>query len=132
MSESSRNQDGLTEYWEDLLPGIQIPRMSDDQLREFICGVVDRRIFTIHDIHQRDECLIPAVFMPIIFGPFNHYNPDSLKRVGCVYEYYDKALPRSINGYPCFTSMRLMHAEDWKRAQAAIVAEIERRKNIPI
>jgi hypothetical protein len=49
--------------------------------------------------------------------------------VGIVYEYYDKAGPRGINGYPMFTSCRILHREDWDIVRPAVQREYERRKN---
>lgn len=49
--------------------------------------------------------------------------------LGTVYEYYDKALPRAINGYPIFPSLRILHREDWELVRGAVNREIERRKN---
>jgi hypothetical protein len=49
--------------------------------------------------------------------------------LGVVYEYYDKAGSRGINGYPIFTSLRLMHREDWEIVRAAVIREQERRKS---
>jgi len=120
---------GIEESWEDLKPALDIPRMTDDQLREFVLGVVDGRIFT--DRQARNDPFM--VFFPPIWSPFAGYNQESMKnRLGCIYEYVDKALPRAINGQPCFMSMRVMHIDDWKRASAAITAEVERRKTIKI
>ena len=133
MSDTSppppNSQPSLEECWEDLRPVIDIPRMTDDQLREFVLGVVDGRIFT--DRQARNDPFM--VFFPLIWGPFEAYNQESVKnRLGCIYEYVDKALPRAVNGQPCFMSMRIMHIDDWNRASAAITAEVERRKTIKI
>jgi hypothetical protein len=122
--------EGLVDAWNDLLPGIEIARMTEDELRAFVLGVLDGRIFTNHHIPKASD--LPMVFMPLICDPFSRYNPDSLKIIGCLYEHYDQALPRSINGFPCFASFRILHLEDWKRAHTAIVAEQERRKAIPV
>ncbi len=121
----------LPEYWDDLRSGIDLPRMTDAQLREFVLGVLDGRIYIDHQV--RSPADVPMVFFPLLFGVLGGYNKDSLQsRIGCIYEYLDKALPRSVNGRPCFMSMRLLHMEDWKRAHAAMLVEEERRKNIPI
>lgn len=129
MSDPETND--LPEYWDNLLPGIDIPRLSEDKLREFVLGVLDGRIYIDRQVGNPED--VGHVFFPLLFGAFSGYNEDSLKSyVGCIYEYMDQALPRSINGRPCFASMRILHTEDWKRAHAAIVAEQERRKNIPI
>ncbi len=122
--------EGLVEAWDDLLPGISISRMTEEELRNFVLGVLDGRIFT--HLHVPNSSDVQMVFMPLMFGAFSQYNQDSLKTIGCVYEYLEKALPRSINGLPCFGSFLLLHIEDWKRAHAAITTEQERRKTIPV
>ena len=35
-------------------------------------------------------------------------------QIGVVWEWHNKCLPRSINGYPIFMSCRIMHKEDWE------------------
>ena len=57
---------------------------------------------------------------------------DSLKQIGCIYEFVDKAGPRSINGYPIFFSFRMIHTDDWARAAAAIEREEKRREKIEV
>ena len=121
----------LPEYWNDLLPGISIPRLTDDQLRTFVFDVLGGRIYIDRQVSNPAD--VPTVFFPLLFGALKGYNPDSLKsRIGCIYEYLDQALPRCINGQPCFSSMKILHVEDWKRAHAAMLAEEEHRKSIPI
>lgn len=48
-------------------------------------------------------------------------------RVGVIWEYWDKALPRSINGLPCFMSYYIMSPEMWQIAYKLIDAEMKRR-----
>jgi len=125
------DQDGLSEYWEDLKPRFEPARMTDDQLRDFVNDVISGRIFV--DRQVDDPAELQRVFYPLMFGAFDEYNWESVKStLGCIYEYVDAALGRSVNGHPCFMSMRVLHVEDWKRAEVAIKSEIERRKAIPI
>ena len=35
-------------------------------------------------------------------------------QLGIVWEYYCKAYPKGVNGYPVFMSCNLMHKEDWE------------------
>jgi len=49
--------------------------------------------------------------------------------LGVVYEHYDKAGPRGINGYPMFTSLRMLHREDWEVVRAAAIREQKRRES---
>jgi len=56
-----------------------------------------------------------------------------LANLGLIYEYFDQAVSTmAINGFPTFGSCRLMHREDWERAQKAITKELERRKDIQV
>lgn len=70
--------------------------------------------------------------MPIPFGAFSDFSEEDLKDIGLLYEYLDAQGPRSINGYPSFSSLRLMSKSDWERARVAIGMEMERRKNIAL
>lgn len=48
-------------------------------------------------------------------------------RVGVIWEYWEKALPRSVNGLPCFLSYQIMSPEMWQIAYKLIDAEMKRR-----
>jgi hypothetical protein len=105
-----------------------IPRMEDDELREFVDDFLSGRIYTLHHVPDGQD---PAmVFMVLALGGL----PQGLdpNDVGTVYEYIDKAGPRTVNGMPHFFSCRFMHKDDWSRAVTAIEAERERRQNIPL
>lgn len=56
------------------------------------------------------------------------------KNLGCVWAdaSKDHTFPRSVNGYPIFSSCRLMHREDFIRAMKAIELEAKRREQIPV
>ena len=53
-------------------------------------------------IPERDNDLMPSIFIPLIF--MNEEQRDDMVKKGTlhIFEYYDKAGPRSINGYPIF------------------------------
>lgn len=53
-----------------------------------------------------------------------------LEHIGGFWEFNSKALPRGINGLPCFMSVNVMHIEDWRRANKAIGREQERMKTL--
>lgn len=103
-------------------------RMTDDELRTFVLGLADRRIWTSeHGEHALDAFRIPMMFMGENPPPACY-----LESTGCCWEWLDKAGPLAIDGQPSFFSMRFMHVDDWERAQTAYAAEIERRKEIPL
>ena len=52
--------------------------------------------------------------------------------LGIIYEDYSKAGPRSVNGYPCFSSFRILSRNDWERARKAIIKELEHRENMEV
>ena len=112
---------------------LTIERATDDELRKFVDDFVSSRIFTDRHIRPSDVVgTMSMIFMPIALGAFSKYEKESLKIVGCIYEYMSEAGPRSVNGYPIFFSMRFLHVEDWKRACKAIEREQERRGSIKL
>ena len=122
----------LQECWDDLKEALKLPRMTDAQLRKFVDDYVSNRIFTSAELRDSEVDILQMIFMPLALGCLSNLQPDSLKQVGCVWEYYDKAGPRSINGKPMFMSLNLMHIDDWKRAVVAIEREEKRRENIEL
>ena len=120
----------LEESWDSLKEALVIPRMTDDELREFVCAFVDGRIFTAHQV--QNEGMIPQVFMPLALGALAQYQPETLTEIGTVYEYLNKAGPMSINGMPTFFSCRFVHVKDWERAQKAVMIELRRREDIEL
>jgi hypothetical protein len=108
-------------------PGI---RMSDEDLRDFVLGLCDGRVFT--SAHIRNDHDIGMVFMPLKFGALRYYHPKEIDQIGVIWEYRDKAGPMDVNGMPSFFSCRIMHKDDWKRAVKAYEKENERRKGIEL
>lgn len=122
----------LQEHWDDLREALNLPRQSDEKLREFVDDYVSGRIFTTAHLHDSEAGLIPTIFMPLGLGCFSKVQPDSLKQIGVIYEYLDKAGPRAINGKPMFFSFHMLHIDDWERVKPAIERELDRRKNIEL
>lgn len=68
------------------------------------------RIFT--DRHcQRPED-IPLAFMPLALMKPSDMKQLQAANLGLLYEYFDKAGPRSINGMPIFMSMSMLTQDD--------------------
>jgi hypothetical protein len=101
------------------------PRMSDEELKQFVLGWCDGRIYT--NRHINSARVVPLVFMPLSFWK----KPD-LTDVGLVWEWLSAAGPRAINGHPTFMSCRLMHADDWERARVAVERELKRREEVVV
>lgn len=53
------------------------------------------------------------------FGTFLKLIPEKVQemvngKAVAIYEYLERAMPRSSNGYPCFFSLQWLNAEDWE------------------
>jgi hypothetical protein len=118
--------------FDDLKEALNLPLLSDDKLREFVDDFVSNRIFTSAHLKDTEVDMLPMIFMPVAMGCFSSVQPDTLKQIGCLYEFYEKALPRSMNGKPMFMSFKMLHIDDWTRAMKAIDREQDRRKSIEL
>jgi hypothetical protein len=119
----------LSASWDSLRQALILPRMSDADLRKFVDDFTSDRIFSDrHFPPGTDPGTVSMVFMPLALGAL----ADSLNVIGLFWEYTSEALPRGVNGYPTFASVRMMHREDFERARVAIGREIERRKAIEV
>lgn len=106
--------------------------LSPSQMKEVVLGLADCRIFTNHHIPAGQERLIGMIFMPLAFGALKEKTDEELDNLGAVWEYYDKAGPREMNGFPIFSSVHFINMADWLRIVEAYDKEVERRKNIVI
>lgn len=69
-------------------------------------------IFT--DRHCRTVEEIGIAFMPIGMGALHECAESFRNDIGLIFEYLDKAGPRSINGLPCFFSAHYVSKSDTK------------------
>lgn len=71
----------------------------------------------LHGIHQ---------------AAYDGFTRTRLQKMGLLYEYLDKALPRCVNGMPMFMSCHILSREGWDRVGPAINREFDRRKNMEL
>jgi len=88
-----------------------IPSKTREEINEIVMGIVENRIFTHLHIHDQQRDLT-TVFMVLLLMESKDIEWLKKARVGLIYEYMDKAAPRSINGYPCFFSCQYTNEED--------------------
>ncbi len=81
-----------------------------EELKQFAMDVYDCKIFTHAQL--RNQYDLRSVFMPIALGCLNDWTEEEIAEVGFIYEYMSEAGPRSVNGYPCFTSVKFMDKTD--------------------
>ena len=85
-----------------------LERKTQEELKELARAIIRREVFTTKHIEPKDRgYCIPRVFLPVAFAP-----PGTFDSAGLFYEESSKALGQGFNGYPMFTSMQLLHAED--------------------
>lgn len=103
---------------------------TDKELKELAFYIFENKVFgswSFRDANQA-SMLMGSVFMSAMFMPEEERN--AMKEAGVIhfYEFYDKALPRSINGCPIFMSMHLILREEWDKITKHIDALVEQRK----
>lgn len=91
------------------------PRLDEAEIKDLA-----RRIVTNVTWITNDPEAMQMAF-GLVVGLMNWSDYDVTK-VGGIYEDLAKALPRSINGFPMFTSAHLLHVDDL----GAVKAEVER------
>jgi hypothetical protein len=92
------------------------PRLPAEKISELALGIFKGEIFTSAQVGESERGLLPVIFMPlallVLAGEERKKiaaHPPTLL-CGRVVE----ALPRSINGYPIFTNMQMVYAQDAK------------------
>lgn len=116
-------------------PAVKPPEpISEEELKAFTLGLIDGRVFTSAHVGEAD--MLPMIFMPLGLGMFADHGDKELKaideKLGVFWEWMDRAGPRSVNGYPCFFSVRMLCKSDWERARKAYKDEMDRRKNFTL
>lgn len=88
-------------------------KRTDEEIKKLAEDLVADRVFISDFCRQPED--ISLVFM--VLGMLDQATIDRWKAldVSAFYEYYDKAGPRSINGYPCFSSAHPLIREDHQR-----------------
>lgn len=113
MSNNTDNNASMTNEWAvGALKPTSIPSKSKESLTQLAKDITMNLVFTSDHIHKTDSDILSMIFMPIILGAFSNYTEEARKDIGMIYEYYDKAGPRSINGYPIFFSLQIMNVKD--------------------
>lgn len=91
--------------------------MSTKGLRELAMDIESNRVFTNLHLPPRDHQLVQSIFMPLAFAGSEFVFRMRKNKIVMIYEYYDKAGPRSINGYPIFFSMKQLDYKDYMKME---------------
>jgi hypothetical protein len=87
---------------------VPLPAMTEDELKTLARDMAMEKVFTSNHVPDHDARMLGMIFMPLALGGLGGRNPEE---IGMIYEYLDRAGPRSINGYPCFFSFRMVRAD---------------------
>ena len=89
------------------------PARDDKELKQIAMDLADGKIFTDrHFSLQEAETLAQMVFMPLALMDEQQVPLFMAEQPHLIYEYYDKAGPRAINGYPMFFSMQWLRKDE--------------------
>lgn len=88
------------------------PPKTDIELKQLAIDIYDQKVFTSNHIGKHEANMISMVFMPLALGAGFSKEEIDAGKVGMLYEYYDKAAPKGINGLPIFYSFHYISVEE--------------------
>lgn len=86
---------------------------TDEEIKQLALDCISDKIFTSQMCRSEED--IPMVFMVLTFTSKEMINQMIELKLSLIYEYYSEAGPRSVNGYPCFLSMKWLNVDDNNR-----------------
>ena len=87
---------------------IRIEAKTDEELKQIAKALWAGQIFCDRYIHKDQAHLLKSVFMSLYFISKKTALEMKRRKVNFIYEYKDKAGPRSINGMPMFMSCQML------------------------
>lgn len=90
-----------------------IRRLSPEERADLVKDLLAGRVFTVKHIPDGEQALAGLIFLPIGLGIFDAAPPEYQEQVGMIYEHRDRALERSVRGFPVFDSLKVIHKDDW-------------------
>ena len=94
--------------------------MTPEEIKELATDTFKEKVFFSTMLQEGQEHLLTSVFMPVMFMDNKQIKDVEEKNIVAFYEYFEKATPRSINGYPMFMSMHMINKEDLTEVQELI------------
>ena len=89
--------------------------MDEKQLKELAIDIAENKVFGTFNMSENDLNHINVVFMTMTFLDDEQRQRMKDAEVVHIYEYHDKAGPRSVNGMPCFMSHQEILKNDWEK-----------------
>lgn len=88
---------------------------TDDQLKQLAKDILTGMVFTNNHLPPDDPMALGIVFMPLVMMNDEQQKEFEAKQPGMVYEYLDKAGPRSMNGLPMFMSFQFITVDEYTK-----------------
>ena len=102
--------------------------MKTKELKQLAIDISENKVFGTFHMNKCEIANMSTVFMPLVFMTDEQREKMSKDKVVHLYEYYSEAGPRSVNGMPCFMSVRNIVKKDWEKIVKYIPA-YELKKN---
>ena len=83
-------------------------------LKSLAADIYEGKVFTSFNIPPEDVGMCRQLFMPLMFLKEEEFDQLEQDEIHMFYEYMANALPREVNGYPCFFSVRVLNLDDTK------------------
>lgn len=95
--------------------GAYVPR-TEENLKQIAKDIANDLIFTDRHIpKEQRKTMLPMVFMPLVFADEATINQMKQNKIDTLFEYYSKANPRGINGFPTFYSFQMLDDAETKK-----------------
>lgn len=84
----------------------KVKKRTDEELRKIAWDAMNQKLFMSDQFRSPDEAerMLRLVFIPLGFLEKKGIAEIKRRKVAHFYEYYERALPRSVNGLPQFIS----------------------------
>ena len=87
-------------------------KRTPEDLKQIALDLYAGKIFTDRHLDRPEDA--PMVFMPIAFMDEKQREEIIKMKPAMIFEYMDKSLPRSVNGYPIFGSFQMLSRKETK------------------
>jgi hypothetical protein len=84
---------------------------SPQDIKALALDIQEGRVFGSWHLKKTDEWLLSSIFLPLMF--LEPEQVEEMAEVAHIFEYIDRAGPRSINGYPAFMSFHRISHTEW-------------------
>jgi hypothetical protein len=98
---------------------------TDDEVNELAKQGYRGEVFFSWAIREHDMHLLGTIFMPVLFMDEVMAKEMERDQIRHFYAPMKDAFPRSINGYPCFSSMGMLSQTDAERVHQRILQIME-------